>query len=298
VWVRRGGKRIGKWPAVLVMAASLLASCSGGARSIRLALSLTPGMERTMRIEVNERFGGASPSRAWGAREKESAAPPSFATSMTYRFRVLSVDQDGIATIRCEVVEATASSRFARRDELLESLEGQSSLLFLDRAGRVRAAEPRRPLASGLPGFPLPPGSLPSPDPALGDLQALLGGVNGRVVSLGETWSSTAHSAQAGGLEGTLCWTVESITGEGIRLGFSGTIEERQIAHPRLTAGESALLSGNISGFVVLEAATGWPLQGKTVVKIDAIRRAAETPVHRGRPLFSLTAVTLFDPAR
>ncbi len=287
-----------KWLLVpLIIAASLAGSCSRGAHPVRLELSLHAGMERMMRVEVRERFAEALPRGGRGVRRNE-AVSATFTASMTYRFRVLSVDAEGVAKIRSEVVEAGASPPVAHLDELLPSLRSRSSLLFLDRSGRIQPAEARRLPQSGLFGSPFPPESLSSPGPALGDLQALLGGVSGRVVSVGETWTSTAQPAQAAGLGGTLCWTVESIASEGVRLGFRGTIEERPIALFRPQPGESAHLSGSISGFVVLERITGWPLQGKTFAKIEVIRTKRGTPFGRERPLFSLTAVTLFDPAR
>ena len=293
----RSGNRAGTLPLVILIAACLLASCTHADRAVRLALSLRPGMERLMRIEVREHFEGTSRPGAGGDRERE-AVPLSFATSLTYRFRVLSVDDAGVAKVGCEVLEASASGRLSRLNELMASLEGQRSLLFLDRAGRIFAAEAGRPPGSGLPGFPLPPGNLSSPGPELGDLQAFLGGLNGRVVSVGETWTSTACPAQAAGLRGTLRWTVEAIGNDEVRLGFRGAVDEQEIALPSLDTGESARMKGDISGFLVLEAATGWPLQGKTVVRVEVNRSGGATHAGSDRPRLSLCAVTLFDPAR
>ncbi len=285
---------LGRWLLALSAVGSIAECAPDAPRSVRRVLSLRPGMERTMRVELRERF--VAPSQPVpGLRREQHAEFPLLSASMDYRFRVLTVDGSGIAKVQCEALEASVGGFGGRLEALLNSLVGKRTLLYLDRSGRIRAAEsdcPSEADPSGLSKAPVTP--FPS-GPTSAEVESLLSGLNGRVVSVGETWSTRAGEGR--GLPGTLLWTVESIRGEEVRLAFRGTIDEQRIPLSSIASGEGALLSGELSGFVVLEGTTGWPIQGKTIVTLEVARTArGGKSGPDGAPL-SLTTVTLFSSA-
>ncbi len=283
------------WTIVVLVAASLF-SCARAPGSLVLALELHPGMVHTTRFSIRERFDSKLPRLPTGSL-RVPGAPGDLSTSMTYRFRVVSLDSGGVAKLRCTVLAAETSMKNPEVSRYLQSLEKTPYILFIDREGRL-VGERSSPNTRALMGRgPLAPGSLSGSGPLTGDVGAIFGGLNGRRVSVGSTWTSPLPGAAGPGLSGKITWTVESIGRSTSRLAFEGSIEQRRLPLPA-PAGGSAELQGKVQGFVVIETESSWPIQGKSV--IDAtLSLPGDAAVGIGpRRLASTKIISLFDPAQ
>ena len=128
-----------------VLVASLCASCARGPQSVSLSLSLTQGMERTIRFVTEQHISGLARSKA---------GPDVSTVSMVYRFHVTSVDAARTAKLVCTVVDAHSSRRSAVSDAYLKTLTGRSMVMTLDKDGHILALKDDAAQAFTFPGTP------------------------------------------------------------------------------------------------------------------------------------------------
>lgn len=279
--------------------AGALGSCARNPSSATLSLSLRPGMERTLRFVTEQRLVGMprGAATAGSAGLPSPYSPSSYSISLTYRFRVTSVDAGGLAHIESQLLEASAPEGGPSVHDYIESLKQKRSALTIDRRGQILAIESDEPSPFQITGLPLAPGAATQQTPAQGDLGMFFNGLNGRKVALGETWTSQLpQSSGSSGLRGTLHWTLASISGAAARLSYTGKLEDQELQLPGLASGRRARLTGDASGFVELETDTGWPVQGKSVLRVDVSTIEANSGT--GVTMLSLSIITLFDPAQ
>ncbi|HEY9593222.1 MAG TPA: DUF6263 family protein [Spirochaetia bacterium] len=280
-------------PARIVMLGAilvtLLASCARGRSDASLALSLKPGMERTMRFVTEQKWSGARGSTVPGV--PATGSPDLSSLTIVYRFRVASVDAQGTAKVDATVTDIRFPHGSPTADTLRKAMMNDHTVVTVDRQGRLLSLSSDRSPA-GFSGLPRPPGSPVPQGPVAGDLGTLFGALDGRRVSVGETWT-TEVPVGASGIHGTLHWTLASIAGTTARLEYSGRIAQENVSLPGLPTGAVATLSGDMSGYVALELETGWPTQGRTdTTLVITLKRPSESPTR----LVTLRIVSRFEP--
>jgi hypothetical protein len=263
----------------------LFCSCASGDSSLTLSLSLAPGMERKMRFTTEQHIDAAG-----------LAGASSVAIAFTYRFRVASVSSSGTAKVVSSVLDASVSGGIPGADAYVDSLHRQSFAATIDSRGHVLDLRSEHPAAVAAEGFPLAPGALAQNAPAQGDMDVLFGGLNGKRVTIGDTWTSALAQGRGSGIRGNLRWTLASVRGSTARLEYTGMLEEQRVPIDDLPADAQAILAGDASGFVELEKDTGWPRRGTMVIRASVVTLrdpgasagAAPVPV-------SIRIVTRFD---
>ncbi len=264
----------------------LFGACASSERSVTLSLSLVSGMERKMKFTTEQQVSSLRPG--------SSTVSPSTVISFTYRFRVASVGPSGTAQVECSVLDIDVSKGIAGADASVESLRRQSFVATVDTSGRVLDVRTDQPRGFVMQGFPIAPGTLAQSVPAPGDMEVLLGGLNGQRVSVGETWIS-ALSQSRSGLRGSLRWTLASVSGSTVRLAYTGILDEQEVPIPLLPIDTRAFLAGDAGGFVELEKETGWPRHGKMVIRAAVSLRESGAAVGAAPVLVSMRIVTQFD---
>ena len=134
--------------------------------------------------------------------------------------------------------------------------------------------------------------------PVQGDLQGFFGGLGGGRVAVGDTWTTSLPQTSERDFPGTIHWTLASVAGTTARLEFSGRLEQKQLPLPRLSPGKRALLEGDVSGYVLMERDTGWPLRGRSTVTAVVTMSDSGVAGSEASRLLSLSVVTRFEPER
>ena len=271
------------------LAALVLASCSRAPDSVRLSLGLHQGMEHTTRFSIQEKVWSAESGTAKASGDSDMTS------SLTYRFRVISTGADGVAGIQCRILSESTSLAMPEVKKYLKSLMEKPFVVYVDREGRLMGSRTNLVPGSLLSTGPLSPAEGGVQNPAIGDLGVIFGGLNGRQVSVGTSWTTPVPSAEASGLSGNMVWTVEAIGRSTTRLAFEGTIENRHINLPGLPPDEQGIMTGTLGGFVVIETSSCWPIQGKSVAHTTISLTDSAGSATR---LASVQVTTLFDPAQ
>jgi hypothetical protein len=265
--------------------ACALASCSAPPRSMTLSLSLRPGMERTMRFVTEQRITGTA---------RGGAASPLSSLSLTYAFRVISVDASGLSTVACVLRDAVVPRTDASTARAIDALKKQRMVATIDGNGRViRVGSDGLPRFQ-VPGLPAEPGAGMRRDQPREDLTRLFSGFDGRTVSVGETWTSVmSGSPDAPVLKGTLQWTLASVTDTSARLSYAGALGAEGVRLAGPSAGGGTEITGTVAGYVSLERATGWPERGASVIRARVAPRNSTRARDGGG--ISLSVVTTFN---
>ena len=132
----------------LILSGSL-AACVREPTTATLSLSLRPGMERVMRIATEERLRSGA-SRGLAA----VGLPASYSISLTYRFRVTSVDAAGMAKIESSLLDGDASPESPSMQNYVESFKRKTFGMTIDRNGRILMMESNYYSPSQINGLP------------------------------------------------------------------------------------------------------------------------------------------------
>lgn len=261
---------------VLFLAAVLLVAC-GAPRSIHLALSFHAGMTRTMRLRTEVIVPGGTGQPTLRKIDE----------TLVYRFRVERIEAAGVAKVSYSLLRYSVSGDVAPVKAYLAQLARRPQVFLLNAdgavVGQVSGGANARSLAAGaLPALPQVM-HLPSSKA----MTTGFGGLTGKRVSVGETWSEPMP-----GQSGTNEWTLESVSRTEARLGFQGTGWNNHLTLPDLPADVKATSRVRMSGFVVLERATGWPVRGESVERMRVtIEGSGGSPI-------AMRLVIRFDPAQ
>jgi hypothetical protein len=303
-------------------------SCSGGRQSADLALSLFAGMQRSERfsthilIESTPVFlPGILPTTRPSTRLLDMHI------AVTYHFRVVSADRAGSARLYCTADNLSIDGSPKAFGAAARQSITQPFILILDRDGRVVDIQRAGGTSASDPTFDL---TQPSARTA-GDMGSMFDALPAGRVPVGKTWTTRPKDAGASGGATTMQWTLESVGDRSARIGFHGSITRRlagrgaRLAAPppaaaapvgvpagsvapgaapadtspateppatELPGGTTATTSGDVSGFLVVETKTGWPLQGKTVSRM----RITMTNASGATRHYQAWIETLFDP--
>jgi hypothetical protein len=266
-----------------LFAALLAAACSRNESTTTLALTLSPGMQRSMRITTEQRVESVPPG---------GTALSATSITMTWRFSVTAVSAGGIATLEASVVDAAVSAGSPLAAATVSALKGRRVTATMSPAGTILAMSAGGAAVTPVPGRPRAPS--PDTDPrATADLGSLFGALNGRSVAVGETWTTPLPSSTGSGLQGTLSWTLASARGTTARVEYTGALAPQEMSLEGLPAGQASRVEGTSSGYVELERSTGWPLRGLSVVNARVT-----TGDGADRKVVGMKITTSFDEAR
>jgi hypothetical protein len=243
-------------------------------------------MERTMRFVTEQRWhSGRGPS--------DTGSQADASLDITYRFTVTAVDAAGIARVESMILDARAAPPNPGTDPIVRALVAERRVVSIDRQGRLLGIESGQPRGTMTPALP---GSLAPLATEGGDFQGMFGGLNGRTVSPGETWTTELPRSGETGLRGSIHWTLVSLAGTTARLEYTGRVSQPRMELPGLPPGMHAALSGDVSGYVALERDTGWPVQGRSIMRIEMTMESGEDGL--GSRLLSLSLSSRFETGR
>ncbi len=268
--------------AVAAAAFMALLSCAANESSATLALSLKPGMEKRMRFTTEQ-----------VVNDPQTRQETSTKVSLTYLFRVASVNASGLSRVDMEVQAVEVSGLPASGRDSLEAVRARHLVATLDRSGTVLDMR-MEGSSSPLPGLPGAPGSGQAGPQGTGDLGSLFGGLTGKNVSVGETWTTALPSSLSGGLRGTVRWTLTSVRGKVLKLSSAGTLERQEISVPGAAGEMRATVSGDATSTLELDRDSGWPRHGQSVVRLT-LAGAPSDSSSAPPPSFAMRVVTRFD---